>query len=533
MEHHYNPVQNRTIFPHVKTLQQVEESLPYPVNALPDIIRDAVVEYQEFGQQPMAIVASAALSVATLACQAHYNVARDFGLIGPISLNFITIASSGERKSSADRYFMKPILDCESEKRKAIEHLLKAWEIEADIYESKLKKLKRELDKSPENQVLQERLRDLYDKAPAKPVPPRLIYEDITKEKLALQISSGWPSAAIMSSEGGSVFGSHSFNKNNDPLGAFALFNKLWDGDVYIRDRATQESCEVRDRRLSCAIMMQFTVLRHLLYGSNGQSRDTGFLARFLISYPASHIGKRPYKSRQDLKQDAYDLFCKRIKEILNWPLNVWDERSMNLKPALLTLSAEAKQIWIDYYSEVELEIGQFGNFEYIKDFGSKSADNAARLAAIFHIVSNVTSSLSANNTSGLLHVDESDETQNMEEPSKIPADTMRKAIAIAYWHLQEAKRIFASTAISKEIKDAQRLLDWIKHKNLTSLDLSYIINYGPNEMRSDKKLRESAIKTLQDHNYLFADENGRKTTYHLHPILIDEFNSAAGGNNE
>ena len=80
-----------------------EEPRPYPLNALPPTIRAAVSAYRSFGQQPVPLVASSALSVAALATQGLSNVGRDNYLIGPISLNVIIVAGSGERKTSVDR----------------------------------------------------------------------------------------------------------------------------------------------------------------------------------------------------------------------------------------------------------------------------------------------------------------------------------------------------------------------------------------------------------------------------------------------
>ena len=46
-----------------------EEPLQYPVEALPPTIRAAVTTYQHYGQQPISLVASSALSVAALVTQ--------------------------------------------------------------------------------------------------------------------------------------------------------------------------------------------------------------------------------------------------------------------------------------------------------------------------------------------------------------------------------------------------------------------------------------------------------------------------------
>src|SRR5262249_41643708 len=46
-----------------------EAETPYPINALPKVLRDAVVEYREYGQQPLPLIATSALSCVSLATQ--------------------------------------------------------------------------------------------------------------------------------------------------------------------------------------------------------------------------------------------------------------------------------------------------------------------------------------------------------------------------------------------------------------------------------------------------------------------------------
>ena len=74
------------------------EDHPYPIEALPSIVRNAVITYQQYGQQPLPLIACSALANVSLACQTLANVARDSLLISPVSLYFITVASSGERE---------------------------------------------------------------------------------------------------------------------------------------------------------------------------------------------------------------------------------------------------------------------------------------------------------------------------------------------------------------------------------------------------------------------------------------------------
>ena len=81
------------------------EPEPYPLDAMPDTIRAAVVEVQQFTKAPTALVASSALGALSLAVQALTDVKRAEKLTGPVGLFLLTIADSGERKSTCDEFF--------------------------------------------------------------------------------------------------------------------------------------------------------------------------------------------------------------------------------------------------------------------------------------------------------------------------------------------------------------------------------------------------------------------------------------------
>ena len=99
---------------------------PYPVDALPMAIRRAVEEVQACVQAPVEMVASSALATASLAAQALADVRRNRTLIGPIGLYFLTVAESGERKSTVDRLFGRAVYDFQDRQREAARSSLAA-----------------------------------------------------------------------------------------------------------------------------------------------------------------------------------------------------------------------------------------------------------------------------------------------------------------------------------------------------------------------------------------------------------------------
>lgn len=95
----------------------------YPEGFLPPILRDAVREVQSFVQAPMALVSASALSVLSVAAQGLVNVRRDAQLVGPVSLYLLTVADSGERKSTCDAILGKGLRHWQSARREALANI--------------------------------------------------------------------------------------------------------------------------------------------------------------------------------------------------------------------------------------------------------------------------------------------------------------------------------------------------------------------------------------------------------------------------
>ena len=81
----------------------------YPIDALNGELKDASIAIQDKTQTPMAICAQSVLGAATLVVQAHADVILPTGQRRPISNYFVTVAESGERKSSCDTEALRPV----------------------------------------------------------------------------------------------------------------------------------------------------------------------------------------------------------------------------------------------------------------------------------------------------------------------------------------------------------------------------------------------------------------------------------------
>jgi hypothetical protein len=455
-----------------------EKPEPYPLDALPPMLHGAVTAYQAFGRQPVEMVACSALAAASLACQGLVNVSRDGNLIGPCSLSFLNVAVSGERKTACDTRMRRAARGWQDRRRKEQEPAIRAaetrlaiWQGEKDGIAAKIKRLAGST--KPDDELDRDRLKNaLAEHEKRRPkVPPwtRLFYEDITPEKLATLLADGWPSGSIWSDEGGLVVGSHAMSEDS-ALRFLGLVNRLWDGNPFDRDRETRACAHIRGRRLTTALMLQPGALAKLLATGDGIARGIGALARFLICWPTSTIGSRLYQAG-DLNAPALLAFDARLHALLDAPLPLDEDGA--LEPPAIPLSRLAFEVWRRLHDTIEAELSGKGEFALLPDFGAKMADQAARIACIFHVFEHGPT-------------------------GEIPHPTMHAAARLALWHLNEARRALELVGHSGETGDAQVLLDWLL-ESIKAPWIGDILRLAPARVRT-KDRRDAAIAVLREH---------------------------------
>jgi putative DNA primase/helicase len=471
---------------------------PYPIDALPDTIRAAVEEVGGFVKAPVPLVASSAIAALSLAIQAHTDVQRVEKLHSPAGLFLLTIADSGERKSTCDGFFTRAIRDYETAQAEATKPIVKdynaavgAWEAKRGGIKDKIRQLAKEKKPTASMEI---DLRDLEHDKPEPPRIPRLIYADATPEALAYGLAKQWPSGGVVSAEAGIVFGSHSMGKDS-VMRNLAMLNQLWDGNDLAIDRRTSESFTVRGARLTVALQVQEPTLREFFDRSGALARGTGFLARFLIAWPESTQGFRPF-TEAPANWPHLAVFNRRIAAILDQPVPI-DEEGV-LTPQMLTLKPEAKTAWIKYYNAIEGELASGGELFDVRDVASKSADNAARLAALFHIFEG-----------GL---------------GAISADAFERASRIAAWHLNESRRFFGELALPVEMADAARLDRWLiehcRREHTHFVGKRYARQHGT--IRDGARL-DIAISELVSLDRIQVRKEGKQVSIWLNQALLME----------
>jgi len=476
------------------------EPLPYPIDALPGNIRAAVEEVQGFVKAPMPLVAGSALVALSIAAQTHIDVERARKLSGPVSLFMLSIADSGERKSTVDDFFTEPIKHFQSEQDDFSKPALRAFSASYAAWKSKqdgkLSSIKQAAKTGRSTEGLEAELHELSQNEPVPPRVPRLLLGDETPESLAWNLAKLWPSSGVVSAEAGVIFGSHGMGRDSI-VRNLGLLNVLWDGGQLSIGRRTTESYLLKGARLSVGLQVQGPTLRAFFDRSEGLARGSGFFARFLVAWPESTMGYRLFSEAPE-NWPALENFHVRIKELLNILVPIDEDGA--LQPAVIALSGEAKAAWVGFHDSIETELCDEGELCDVRDVAAKSADNVARIAGLFHIYEN--------GPSGRIGV------ANIESAARIVA-----------WHLNESRRFFGMIVAPAEVTIAEKLEKWMlaysTNEKVTEISTRDVLQYGPRSVRK-RGVLEAAVVELEDLGRVRLAKDGRKKTIQINPALLE-----------
>jgi hypothetical protein len=485
-----------TVWPTPEPFTRHAEPQPYPLDALPVAMREAVEEVVGFVKAPIALAAGSALSALSVAVQGLYDVERAPGLKGPCSLYMLSIAESGERKTTCDGFFKRALEQHQREKTDAMKPHLDDYKADLAVWEAKkagvLDAIKKATKSGEDTRQFEADMRTLEGSKP-KPVRiPTLIRGDDTPENLGWSLMREWPSAGVLSSEAGVVFGGHAMGGDSQTRN-LALLNVLWDGCSLKVGRRTSESFTIEGVRLTMGLLVQEVTLRTFFDKSKGLARGTGFLARFLVAWPASTMGTRHFT--QAPTWQCLDTFTQRLLSLLRTEPSIDDEG--RLSTVTLSLSHEARAIWVQFHDAIETMLAPNGELADVKDVASKVADNAARLACLLHVFEN--------------------------GAGAVGVQAMASGAKLATWHLTEAQRFLGQFALPPEMDKAMRLdawlLAWCKQTNTRQVSTRDTQQLGP---LRDKPTLTTALAELVDMGRVRLVTDGKRKLIEVNPALLE-----------
>jgi putative DNA primase/helicase len=166
----------------------------------------------------------------------------------------------------------------------------------------------------------------------------------------------------------------------------------------------------------------------------------------------------------------------------------------------MLSFTPEAKAAWVAFHDALEGELRAGGELYDVRDVASKTADNAARLAALFHVFEH-----------GM--------------GGAIGPDSFESASRIAAWHLNEARRFFGELALPIELGNAAKLSSWLidhcRRKRTRAVLKHHIRQFGPGCVRNKTALDE-ALSELDTLGHIRQVKDGKRTLIELNPAFME-----------
>jgi hypothetical protein len=408
---------------------------PFPTHAFYNCIRLALEEVRANLQAPDALIAGAFLTALSTCAAGDINVLQPTGQKTPPVFNNGSIADSGERKTGTDKTVLAVLYALDA--KYAVEYQKALIQYKADIRywtvvdKAIQHKLAKAIGKGNAKDIEQLRceLHDHIAAEPSKPKRYRIVYQSITERPLMEALQGDDKCIAIMSDEGSTVL-------NGIATNSLATLNKAWDGPALMTFDRADESIEARNPRVTVSFMIQQKLFEDFMEKRGEIARQSGFLARFLVCWPASTQGYR-YMSLDEPIWEHLPKFHARMKELLE--ATTARRKAGDTSRKLLSFSPEAKSLWALKQNTIEPHLQQGGELESVRDFVSKSMEIAGRLAACMH------------HFEGL-----AGDVINME--------TLQRALDVLQFYFEEYKDLFGNHQLVPQLEKDTRTLGLYLH---------------------------------------------------------------------
>ena len=489
----------------VKDTVSWDEPIPYkecklpvfPVDALPDSIKDYCIELATFNQTPVDMPCVMALGVLGLATEGLSVVEGKKGWLQYLNLYTVTIAPPSERKSSILNAFTKML--SEYERKINTENSVKVQASKANIALLKGKKAKIEkaiIDGKASEADLEPVIKELS--AAKELLPLKLYVDDCTPESLAHVMKTNNGFAGILSSEGGLfdlLRGIYTKNVNLD------IYLKGYSSDSVRVDRIGRDSDDIDEPKLSIILAVQPIVLSGLM--SNNIFKGRGLTARFLYSMPQSFVGERLWNT-VPVSEEAEASFKCQLFDILD------DRNSIGIR--VISFDDEAGAILEEFANEIESRL--VSDLEPISDWAGKIVGTTVRIAGILSRASIMLNML-----------EESYEPENL----VVTKDIIENAIKIGRYFIEHAKAAHDLMGADDVTNDAKTLLKKITEKNIKEFKKSELLRLC-SKFKNIEQL-DPVLSSLTTHGYIMLKpqaeskaSKGRPTAaiYLVNPVVFE-----------
>lgn len=457
-----------------KSLQADVNYQQFPVNMLPDVLKNYIQAVSEYGQVPVEMCFLPMMSVLSRCVIGKAKVKNHkSSYTYELPLYTLTVAPSSARKSPSLKYFLKPCYDYQKKYNELHSTEIKQRHTERQFYENEKQKVMK--GKSPNlnrAKEIDEILNDLPELHTMS-----FTVTDVTTEALANAMNEHDGIMAILDSEGGCLRtwgGMYNGGQSN-----VDLLLKAYDGDYVEIWRKTSGTIVLPHPLLSIGLLTQPKRFNEFM--NNADFSESGLLNRFLFAFPTAPtrytdtVPEIPEKYKED--------YAALIDKLLRLPES----------DAVIKHNYKAIEIFHDLHDDIQAKKQSGGIFELIPDYAEKQFANAMKIAAILHLC-------------------EHDVTEPIDERTAL------RTTQIMMWLFNQALLAFNKTVgESAEIQNIKRICTIMSDgKYQSARDISRKLKLKSDDV---KELLETLIE-----NY-YVKTNGKEPSergcqYILNPII-------------
>lgn len=469
----------------------------FPIDALPDVLRNYVSDVAESTQTPIDMAGVASLALMSIAMQPRYKVIGKADWEEQLSLYCMIVAEPSDRKSAVFNQIIKVIQSFEAEYN---EHhsidVLKSQEEHSSL-EKKYKKAVKDYENG---RITKDEYDEAFRKYSTHKVikPISLTLDDVTSESLTNEIESQDGCIALVSSEGG-IFDIISGSYTNFPN--IDIFLKGYSGDFIKVSRIDRPSLYVKNPRLTILLTVQPKVLESVV--NNGTFTGRGLSARFLYSVPKSLVGSRKFETKP-IDFDNKKRFSDLIHEILKEPKTA---------TIYISLSNEAYSLLKDYYESFESRLAT--DLKEIGGWAGKLVGNILRISALITRARNV-------KYDAFLYTPSSDDSAEW----IVQKEDMESAIKLGDYFLEHARYAFDFMDDNTTKKQALNFHEKLKASKLN--EISFREASRMCKFMNKKENATAVINLLSDYGYLrekrgTSRAHNKGIIYEVNPAIYDE----------
>lgn len=458
----------------------------YPIEAFTGLLKKVVEAIAYYSQVPNAMAGQCVLGALAHIGQRFIDAPMGHGH-QPASLMVIIEGESGSGKSTCMGLTHFKIREHERQQYEAYAKDIDNWN------EEKIATPPKEMQAFLENNP--------------KPQNPVTVFKDATIEPILDKFVNGdIHNASWTTDEAGQFFSGYTMKGDTAGNALSALTTLHSDGEIS-RLRSQKNAYAMAKTnaysvRLTLVLMGQRVVLEEAL--TDPLMNEQGFLARALIACPEDLRGKRTLDDMQRIKDKPHDNpdlieYWSRCQNMLipflgNIPRELNGKESPRIK--IQWTDKQAEQVFYQHMQGIENRQAKGKEFEYLKGYASRMAENASRIASLMTY---------------------------FEGRNTITTDDITRAFMLVEYSTAERLRYVDATPQGAQ-NNSEKLSSWLvdkaRSKTPHKLNRTYISNNAPSPMRSNTKILQAELYKLESAGHIKQEMEGSKNVVYINPKL-------------